>query len=228
MTKTAESVTGTWARYFESLSMGYWTPETAIALIGTFDKLYGDFHEKTLGEKRKVLELGIGTGAIAIPLANKGFQVTGLDNDREALMMAKNNKGQFAQNPETLQLLMADMYQKLPFANQAFDACISYGLLEHFLDKDLVQLFDEQFRVAPTVIAMVPVKTKNTLKTYQVTGNPAGEFDGNGIFRRFLPKAEWEKYFGKINLEIIKGKQFSNFKENHGQWDMAIWALKHI
>ena len=227
MERTAELVHGTWAKYFENLNMGYWTPETAAALNGTFNKLYGGFHETALGKKRKVLELGVGSGAIAIPLTNKGFQVTGLDNDREVMLMVKSNKEKFAQNPETLQLLMADLYKKLPFANQAFDACVSYGLLEHFLEPDLIKLMEEQFRVASIIIAMVPIKTKNTLKTYQATGNAAGETDANGIFRRFLSKREWEKFFTGINLQIIDSKKFTNTKENFGSWDMAVWALKN-
>lgn len=222
--KTAESIKGTWAKYFEELSIGYWSPETAGALIETFKKLYGGFHRENIyGEK--ILELGIGSGAIAIPLVEQGFKVVGIDNDKEALLMAESNK-QFSDNPEAIQLLLADLYNKLPFKNNSFDACVSYGLLEHFKKEVLTKLIQEQLRVAPVIVTMMPINTNDTLKTYKATGDPAGEVDDRGIFRRFLTKKEWDKYFESIGLETINSKRFSNFKEGHGAWDMAIWALK--
>jgi cyclopropane fatty-acyl-phospholipid synthase-like methyltransferase len=223
--KTAAAVTGTWARYFESLNLGYWTPETAQALNDAFTRLYGDFHEKNLGPHPKVLEIGVGSGGSAISLTNKGFKVIGFDNDREALKMAQFNK-QFSSKPENLHLLVADFYRNLPFTDQSFSACVSYGLFEHFTEQDLPALITEQFRVAPTIIAMVPINTPDTLRTYKASGNPAGEVDKNGIFRRFLPKEVWEKFFTAQGLEIVDSKAFTNSKKSFGSWDMAVWTLK--
>src|ERR1700677_3975576 len=59
---------------------------------------------------RKVLELGCGTGRIALPLAELGFEVIGLDNQPEMLQKAEERRRQ-ARNEirERLQFFEGDM-----------------------------------------------------------------------------------------------------------------------
>jgi methyltransferase family protein len=51
--------------------------------------LIADIISDILEGKTEILELCIGTGNIAIPLAKKGFKITGIDNDKEMLELLK-------------------------------------------------------------------------------------------------------------------------------------------
>jgi len=62
-----------------------------------YDWEYGDFiedipmYQKMAGDSLEILECGIGTGRIAIPLARKGRLVYGIDNSRPMLDQLKQN-----------------------------------------------------------------------------------------------------------------------------------------
>lgn len=62
----------TWARYYDGLY-----PEVDPAAV--------DFLERLAGDSRRALELAVGTGRVAIPLAKRGVAVTGLDLSAEML-----------------------------------------------------------------------------------------------------------------------------------------------
>lgn len=53
-----------------------------------YEKLVG-IVESILGDRRKILEVGIGTGNIAIPLAKQGFDVDGIDSSWPMLDIAR-------------------------------------------------------------------------------------------------------------------------------------------
>lgn len=68
---------------------------------GLYDWLYGDFDEdiplylKLAEPYDTVLECGIGTGRIAIPLAEKGHSVYGIDNSPEMLEQLERNLSKY-------------------------------------------------------------------------------------------------------------------------------------
>lgn len=95
-------------------------------LASVYDYLYPDFGEsyqiaeylKTNSPGEKVIEFGIGTGRLAIPLVEQGLTVHGIDNSPEMLdvLRKKNNQPQ----------LTSEIYDfgrdELP--DQDFDACL--------------------------------------------------------------------------------------------------------
>ena len=110
------------------------TPERATAEVA--------FLEKVLGLKRgqQVLDLACGQGRHAVPLAQHGMQVTGLDLMPDYLAMAK--KSAKAAKVE-LELVQSDMRQ-IPFKSR-FDAVINmytaFGYLE--TEEDDLQVLRE-------------------------------------------------------------------------------------
>ncbi len=62
-----------------------------------YDAIHGQFmadiafYEKALPVNSRILEIGVGTGRIAIPLIEKGFNVEGLDPSKEMLEKATHN-----------------------------------------------------------------------------------------------------------------------------------------
>jgi SAM-dependent methyltransferase len=88
---------------------------------------------------RRVLEVGVGTGRIALPLGQRGFEVTGLDASRGMLGVARQ-KG-------VPRLLRGNAY-RLPFPDKSFDATLFVHVL-HVLD-DPPSALHEADRVSRT------------------------------------------------------------------------------
>jgi ubiquinone/menaquinone biosynthesis C-methylase UbiE len=95
------------------------------------------------------LELGVGTGRIALPLLAQGLNVTGVDiSARMVERLTANYETQRRERPEAgwgeLAVEMADM-TALPFPDSRFDAVIGVHILH--LVPDWRRALDEAFRV---------------------------------------------------------------------------------
>ena len=77
-----------------------------------------------------VLEMGAGTGRITTWLAEKGFEVIGVDVSREMLKKAKKNAN--VKHSE-IGLVLADM-RFLPFRRATFDSCVCVNVVDHTPD----------------------------------------------------------------------------------------------
>lgn len=67
----------------------------------------------------RVLEVGVGTGRIALPLARNGYRYTGVDLSAEMMRVLRAKPG-----GRRLALLRADV-ARLPFADRVFDAVVA-------------------------------------------------------------------------------------------------------
>lgn len=93
---------------------------------------------------KSVLEVGVGTGRIALPLQNKGFTVTGLDISVKMMEKARE-KG--------IQHLVIGDATNLPFLDKFFDAFISVHVF-HLLEKRELMM-REAARVTKKVILSI-------------------------------------------------------------------------
>ena len=82
------------------------------------------------GAVRTILEVGVGTGRIAVPLTAFGFEVTGVDASRGMLAQART---------KNLRRLVRGSAYRLPFPDGAFDAALMVHVL-HLLDQPLTAL----------------------------------------------------------------------------------------
>jgi ubiquinone/menaquinone biosynthesis C-methylase UbiE len=91
----------------------------------------------------KVFESGIGTGRIAIPLAERGYRITGVDISEEMLALLKRR---LTQSRRSLQISFqkADA-TKLPFTDAAFDMAIAVHLF--YFIREWKKAADEILRV---------------------------------------------------------------------------------
>ncbi len=78
-------------------------------------------------EHASILDVGTGTGRLAIPLAATGASVTGVDASQEMLKLAKSN----AQSQDNPIFQQCDAHA-LPFNSTQFDYVISIRALMHF------------------------------------------------------------------------------------------------
>jgi ubiquinone/menaquinone biosynthesis C-methylase UbiE len=84
-------------------------------------------------ENQSILDLGCGTGALSIPLAKNGFQVTGLDLSAEMLAIADEKARNEKVNVHFIQQNMTDL---LNFEPEVFDVIICFcDSLNYVLDE---------------------------------------------------------------------------------------------
>ncbi len=101
--------------------------ETRVFDLDCFDAALGFLMDRfSLQDFNKLLEPGIGTGRIAIPLAERGYHVTGVDVSEEMLALLEKRLMQSSQSLP-ISLFKADVTD-LPFANAAFDIAVAVHL----------------------------------------------------------------------------------------------------
>jgi SAM-dependent methyltransferase len=90
---------------------------------------------------RSILELGCGTGNDAARMADEGYSVTAIDLSSEAVGQAGARFG------EMVSFMVADMTQRLPFPDGAFDAVMSNVAMHMFPDGVTRAVFAEVGRL---------------------------------------------------------------------------------
>ena len=116
------------------------------------DYLANRFPPQTFGH---VFEPGIGNGRIAIPLAERGYRVMGVDISQEMLALLKERLAQCRQ-PTTVTFQQADT-TRLPFPNATFDLAIAVHLF--YFIRDWQQAAAELLRVVRDDGAIVLMHT---------------------------------------------------------------------
>lgn len=91
-------------------------PDPYAPIAGLYDFSYGDFTEDidfyanlARAIDGPLLELGVGSGRAAIPLAQAGYHVAGIDNSRAMLEQARQQLAAAGQIEGSLELLEGDM-----------------------------------------------------------------------------------------------------------------------
>lgn len=111
---------------------------------------------------KKVLDLGCGSGRHTVLLAKEGFEVYGLDNAPEGLMIVRKKLKDLGLKAK---LKNADCYKKLPYENDFFDAVISTAVIQHnYHDKILFCISEIQRVLKPGGIVFVTVASKRRLE----------------------------------------------------------------
>jgi len=160
------------------------------------------YYKKYLSAGAKILDLGCGLGCEAVPLSSLGYKIAGIDNDKRVVEAARQNGKNFGGD---IEIIEGDIFKldKI-FDKNLFDACISGGVLEHFKKEDVRKLVNLQLKLAPLVIASMPVKTTKSMKAYSFSkSNAINNIDKNGIYRNFWSEDEWTNKILK-NYNIIE------------------------
>lgn len=148
-----------------------------------------------LDARARILEIGTGSGVLGALLAQNGFSVTAIDNDAKMLKMAKSCANILAAD---LECIVADAFMLgNQYAENNFDCVVSYGLMEHFSDEDIVKLIKLQKRLAKRVVFCVP--SANIALRYQQKGNGT---------ERYMHMSEWTKLLRDARIFNIKAFGF--------------------
>lgn len=137
----------------------------------------------------KILEVGTGSGVLGVLLAKNGLDVTAIDNNAEMLDLAKECASVAGVNISFLDLDGFSINEVFPKAS--FVCSVSYGLMEHFTNQNIVQLLRLQLSVAKTVIFCVP--SSSIALKYQQRGNGT---------ERYLSLGEWKRVLRTANIRV--------------------------
>jgi cyclopropane fatty-acyl-phospholipid synthase-like methyltransferase len=222
MSESAEMVDGTWFLYFNKIADPILNDETCQYYESLLDKMYGDFFERNLSTEDPLLSLGAGFGLTEIPLARKGYKIIGIDNDMQVLEALKINSQKYGEG--NIEVRFGDLYSDFHKYFRDIQACVSFGVLEHFTRDDLEDIIRKQFEISDKIIAMMPINTPATLKTYHAENNPTDNIDENGIYRNFWSADYWENDIFRDYK--IYDRCFPSNYANIGQIDMVTYLVK--
>lgn len=178
-----------WDRFWESrLEEEIYPPVSDIA---------GELRKTLKLNKKRVIEVGAGTGRTGIELSKETHEVWLLDFSKKSLILAKK----YLKKNTNVCLVKGDALNT-PFADETFDIVYHQGLLEHF--KNPYQLIKENKRILKKngyLLIDVPQKFHiyTLLKHFLM------------LFKLWF--AGWEREFTKKSLEkILKKYGFSPVK----------------
>jgi DNA-binding transcriptional MerR regulator/predicted SAM-dependent methyltransferase len=136
-----------------------------------------------IDKEAEVLEIGVGTGNLANRFLSEGFHITGLDQSREMLNVAKDKFPR-------LKLRLGE-FLKIPFENNTFDILVSTYAFHH--------LNDEEKGVA----------IKEMLRTLKDGGKI---IIGDLMFQNEKQKEEIIKNLTKEQIDEIEDEYYSNIE----------------
>ena len=149
----------------------------------------------------KILEIGSGTGIVCSKLANDGYDVSGIDVNKQIINLAqKLEKEYFGENK--VKYIQKSMFE-LDFPRKSFDLCYSVGVLEHFKDEEIIYTLQQQLTISKRVIIVIPTKWFDDDETLH----------GDD---RFLKLRYWRELINKSNGIIIKEYSYP-FKQKYYQ-----------
>lgn len=145
--------------------------------------------------KGGILEVGTGTGHMAIALARRGLRLVSIDLDRKAQKTAKSRlKALGLNNLVTLKIMDAE---RLRFKDTAFDNVISVNFLHHA--KAPAKCFKEMTRVAKNKLVIADFNRKGERIAEKIHG-----LEGNTHPRSKLSSGSIAALLEKFGMAVTK------------------------
>ena len=94
---------------------------------------------KEMGKESKLLDIGVGTGNLASKFLRKGYDITGVDQSRAMLEVAKSKQ-------PSLKVRLGE-FMKLPFESHSMDAIVSSYAFHHLKENEKKLALEEMQRV---------------------------------------------------------------------------------
>ena len=187
-----------------------------------FEKPQGDMPKiaKLFRKKgvKRVLDLGCGSGRHTVYLAKNGFEVYGIDVAPSGIKMTKEwlKKEKLKAN-----LKVGNIYKKLPYRNNFFDAVVSTQTIHHERIEDIRKAIKEVERILkPRGLIFMSVRKRKLGKAWEKGaiiekyGLQRSRYKVIG-HRTYIPIERGEKGLTHylFNKELIR-KEFKKFRPN--------------
>ena len=175
---------------------------------------------KKYSHGNKLIEAGSGTGVLSTYMSSLGYEVVGIDIDRDILKLSKKIAKNY--NSKNKPTFKKKSIFELNYKNNIFDASFSNGVLEHFTDNQIIDTLKKQMSVAKIVIFGIPTKYFNQEEAMY------GD-------ERYMEYKFWRKLIYKAGGEIIeeksmhymnRRKRLLNFKKYFRPYPYRIFVIK--
>jgi SAM-dependent methyltransferase len=180
----------TWPEFLEGLQ-GRYPSLLAFAFdwwhynVPLFERI-----RQTVPAPASILEVGTGTGALAVFLAAHGYEVVGIDNDPQVIERARK-LAEYFRAPCRFEL--GDAFDLGAYAAK-FDLAFSSGVIEHFSVEDATRMLRQQGKSAHYVLVAVPT-------WFALKNDPLTEASG----ARPIRLTELRCICRRAGLEVLKG-----------------------
>lgn len=162
-----------------------------------YDFVPGLLNKLNIRPPMSILDVGCGTGALAMVLAKSHYRVTAIDPAKEMLKVAlRKTKG------ENIRYVHMTKMGILPFKDHSFDLVISSYVLHGMKKEQRRILYEEMRRVSRRKIIIHDYNAERALLTSVV------EYMEKGDYFNFIQvaKEEMEEIFGQVKI-IRTGKR---------------------
>lgn len=136
----------------------------------------------------RIMELGAGTGILALKMASLGNKVIALDCDKDMIALSKKYFLKEFDNPSITYINKDIRHYE---AKEKLDVIYSIGILEHYNDEEIIELINKQLALCDCVIFGIPARYFDENK--KMYGN-----------ERYLRIKYWRDLIGKSKGELIE------------------------
>lgn len=153
-----------------------------------------------------LLDLGCGSGRHVLYFARRGFQVFGLDDSPNGLLLTQQA---LTASGLTADLRQQDIYRPLPYPNAFFDAVISVQTLHHTMSAQIAGLAAEIWRVTKSqgLLYVTVPKLRNQGTSFQeIEPRTLVPLDGPeaGLPHHYFTPQELHATFGRFEHRSIR------------------------
>lgn len=185
-------------------SIGYWKliQEHPTPMFAEFFEAERNFFLSRILPNSKVLDIGCGDGRNMRTILTITKDVTGIDNDSEAVQETKKNLADF----HTTKILLADCLA-MPFPENTFDTAILMTTLVNF-NRDKIKALKEASRVLKTDGKLIiSVYSEDALdermKMYGIVGVPIQKIEGTKMILGTPEDTVVSEQFSKEEIEEL-------------------------
>lgn len=140
----------------------------------------------------KVMEVGSGTGILALKLASLGNKVIALDSDADMIALSKKY---FFDEFKGVNITYVNKDIRDYRVKEKIDVIYSIGILEHYNDDEIIELLNKQLELSKYVIFGIPTKYFDLKK--KMYGN-----------ERYLSIKYWRSLIEKSNGQLVEESHY--------------------
>ncbi len=181
-----------------------------------YDNWLGNYLTIILNSKKKVMDLGCGTGNNSLYLLEKGKNVIACDFSSEALKIVEEKL-------KKVKTVNFDINNKFPFKNNSFDLIIADLCLHYFSEEDTKKILLEINRVlSKGGYLLLRVNSINDFNSIQGIEIDKHYYIVDGIKKRFFNKDDLIFFFKDWKIIDMVEENMTRYSKDKIVWRMAL------
>lgn len=186
-----------WSDIYKSQISRFSSLDTFIKFKIGYKKKLINVIKKYGSNNKRILEVGCGSGTTSVFLSIIGYEVIGIDSDPDMVNLAMT----IAREKKSSATFHVDHIQELATTAGRFGVIFSNGVMEHFSDKEIVNIVDKHLSVSDYVAISVP--SDYFSEDQKIYGN-----------ERFMSKNTWKDILSNTTGSLVEEFSFDSDKPN--------------